>query len=703
MNNNLLKVKNANDLISDWYKDVEKMVAHRGVDDTIKRVKLARLCVTRYICGQPMKTTGNISVAVRKNGLPNLIGARLRLLAKGTENDRRLLLTMLCVSRALPGSPYTPPLATITDCSQIDNSVKAELGFLIPMVMQQMGLSSSSAPKWREYHLTTKAGPNAVALVSALLEARVLPNDLIEHIRVVGGAELIKNLELIKDLNPEKIAERFKVKNFKEKTLRIRKLSLVNAPERKSRIIAILDYWSQSALKPLHDRVFSILKGLEGDCTFNQHGPQKFLSSGPYSSLDLTAATDRFPIEIQKIVLATLVGNEKYANSWASILIDYPFFVPWDNSDVKYNAGQPMGAYSSWAVFALTHHVIVRVAAMKVGLSYFTNYALLGDDIVIGNDNVARSYKEIMKGLGVSISEMKSHESVDTYEFAKRWYHKGINITGAQTNAFISGKKWFLAANEYKNLCNLWSINDYEAEPGVLGSLYKALAHRPEMISRLAKRAIAFLCLPWDRPGISREDQALRFIQNAAPQVLGCHSMAKDRAMNFFKVSLAEVKARVLEAGILKTIGIAKETIKDLKSIHNDYEGLDSQSILKAVPSIMITAKQYSTLMSDIDALRDPLETTPEKLIFNEVRVLGFDASRINTTRDTTLLMATNATLVNQYMRWLRDYFDLTNKVLSDELMDLNAERAIARKLFRTKVIGTVMPGFPLSGGKETS
>lgn len=26
---------------------------------------------------------------------------------------------------------------------------------------------------------------------------------------------------------------------------------------------------------------------------------------------------------------------------------------------VKYSVGQPMGAYSSWAVFALSHHLVV--------------------------------------------------------------------------------------------------------------------------------------------------------------------------------------------------------------------------------------------------------------------------------------------------------------------------------------------------------
>lgn len=79
-----------------------------------------------------------------------------------------------------------------------------------------------------------------------------------------------------------------------------------------------------------------------------------------------------------------------------------------------------MGAYSSWAMLALTHHVVVRVAAHKVGLSNFRDYCILGDDIVIRNDAVASEYYNLMKALGVSINLSKSVESFDFAEFAKR-------------------------------------------------------------------------------------------------------------------------------------------------------------------------------------------------------------------------------------------------------------------------------------------
>lgn len=78
-----------------------------------------------------------------------------------------------------------------------------------------------------------------------------------------------------------------------------------------------------------------------------------------------------------------------------------------------------MGAYSSWAMLALTHHVIVKVAALQVGIRNFKDYCVLGDDIVIRNKAVADEYFNLMKSLGVSINLGKSVNSLYFAEFAK--------------------------------------------------------------------------------------------------------------------------------------------------------------------------------------------------------------------------------------------------------------------------------------------
>jgi hypothetical protein len=50
----------------------------------------------------------------------------------------------------------------------------------------------------------------------------------------------------------------------------IRKVTGIQDREGKTRMVAILDYWSQTALRPLHDRLFGILRTIPQDMTFSQ-------------------------------------------------------------------------------------------------------------------------------------------------------------------------------------------------------------------------------------------------------------------------------------------------------------------------------------------------------------------------------------------------------------------------------------------------
>jgi hypothetical protein len=200
----------------------------------------------------------------------------------------------------------------------------------------------------------------------------------------------------------------------------IRKLSIKPDPEGKARVIAIGDYWSQCALKPLHERIFSILHEVTGDRTFTQTSPFRTLpKSGPYYSLDLSSATDRFPLKFQIRVVAILTGSEEYAEAWGRIMTKYLF--DYQGESHAYACGQPMGLYSSWAVFSLSHHVLVRIASSRTNHGFgWTKYALLGDDIVLTNGKVASKYRELIQMLGVDIALNKSHTSNNMCEFAKR-------------------------------------------------------------------------------------------------------------------------------------------------------------------------------------------------------------------------------------------------------------------------------------------
>lgn len=109
-------------------------------------------------------------------------------------------------------------------------------------------------------------------------------------------------------------------------------------------------------------------------------------------------------------------------------MTDLPFAIKGRETEIKFGAGQPLGARSSWAIFTLCHHLVVHIAAARSNSP--AQYVILGDDIVLKGHALATEYRKIMQDLGVSISETKSHVSRDTFEFAKIWIRRGINVSG---------------------------------------------------------------------------------------------------------------------------------------------------------------------------------------------------------------------------------------------------------------------------------
>jgi len=201
----------------------------------------------------------------------------------------------------------------------------------------------------------------------------------------------------------------------------LRKLFEANG---KVRVVAVTDWWTQALLKPLHDGLYGLLRTIPMDGTFDQLAPIRRLSDlrpdSQLFSFDLSSATDRLPVALQVQVLEALGFHA--SGAWAHLLTAREWWL--GRKILKYAVGQPMGAYSSWAMLALTHHLVVQVAAYRAGhAGTFPYYAVLGDDIVIADEQVAKNYQMLMSYLGVPINLSKSLVSERSLEFAKRWVH----------------------------------------------------------------------------------------------------------------------------------------------------------------------------------------------------------------------------------------------------------------------------------------
>lgn len=232
---------------------------------------------------------------------------------------------------------------------------------------------------------------------------------------------------------------------------------LVGLPEPagKVRIVALVDYWTQWALKPLHEELFKILRRIPTDGTFDQLRPverllKKVSDKDIIYSYDLKSATDRLSIKAQMLLLSVMF-SPRLAVAWKQLLVGRTYWYFGSESQVpescprwkdhqkaigyfglRYAQGQPMGAYSSWAMLALFHHVIVQWAAYLEGhKGWYELYAILGDDIVICGPGVAQRYRQLLDKLGVEVGIAKSLVSRGkTLEFAKRFYFRGVDCSG---------------------------------------------------------------------------------------------------------------------------------------------------------------------------------------------------------------------------------------------------------------------------------
>lgn len=90
-----------------------------------------------------------------------------------------------------------------------------------------------------------------------------------------------------------------------------------------------------------------------------------------------------------------------------------------------------MGMFSSWPALAVTNHVLTRLAGKLCGYNNFSDYFVLGDDLVIFNEEVSLKYIELSGSIGI---DSKADDSIvpkpdHTLEIAKRLFRNGVEIS----------------------------------------------------------------------------------------------------------------------------------------------------------------------------------------------------------------------------------------------------------------------------------
>lgn len=233
-------------------------------------------------------------------------------------------------------------------------------------------------------------------------------------------------------------------------------------PGGKARPFAIVDFFSQSALKALHDYFMKWLESQPNDGTASHDVAAQAVkrwSSDPSKKLwsyDLTEATNRWPLFLEWLVVKAAFGPE-IADAWRTVISDRDFEIADGPERIRFNCGQPLGALSSWAVFAVSHHAVVRLSCWESWKEegprrgsfkpsdWNDQYRIIGDDICIRHPRVAARYRDKLSDIAVDISIAKSvlPEQTSTLfpvgELAKRVFVGGIELTPIPPDAVLLG------------------------------------------------------------------------------------------------------------------------------------------------------------------------------------------------------------------------------------------------------------------------
>lgn len=204
-------------------------------------------------------------------------------------------------------------------------------------------------------------------------------------------------------------------------------ISFIQEAGYKLRAVANPSRVVQHVLEPLKGFLSSVLRSVEEDCTFDQDRgvswcQNQLLSGKRLHSIDLSDATNLFPFEIQTAVLVSIQrflpkGDDKEAFQQLRNVFFTASKGMWrmpDGSSLSFTKGQPLGLGPSFFLFALSHHMVLK------SLNGTGKYVILGDDIVISDDDLAAKYRSLMSEIGCSISEDKSISSQQIAEFASR-------------------------------------------------------------------------------------------------------------------------------------------------------------------------------------------------------------------------------------------------------------------------------------------
>lgn len=498
--------------VNNFIQFIFKMKRNHGSTFTIKWLKACTVALQKWLgddkVGSLRELEPNLPLPRVINGCPSIINRQDRhLMRQGNISIIRFWHSLFSIYRVLsiPGklkletitSPFTGSVKFLEDAKSIS------LKTVWPTHLLELASKQNLAPT--TFHFSGKASPSDVNSSQGILNdiyflmssesGGPIYYNILDYLKVVGSKwnteqflhrfnDGVKIVQLMDNVYP-KCSMKTPFGQF----------AIKKEAAGKIRVFALVDSITQSVMKPLHLGLFKILNNLPNDGTFDQDASVtrcsiKAAAAGKAYSFDLSAATDRLPVDLTGSIIESLFKIDGLSLAWQKVMVERDFKFPqmiceeFDLPDIsyRYSVGQPMGCLSSWAGLAITHHWIMQFCSFLVtrNWNWEERYEVLGDDIVIFDTDLANSYLEVMKQLGLEINLSKSiiSHNKPTFEFAKRTFSEGNLVSGitlSQINSCISMSS---RINNVYNWIRLGYLNNLETISFLLNNFNKKVSFK---------------------------------------------------------------------------------------------------------------------------------------------------------------------------------------------------------------------------------
>lgn len=354
-----------------------RILLAQGLPGLVNYLKASSVLIQQVIAGYRIRdlTPLKCRVSRSKSGLPRFLPVQVRkAILRNNIVMIKYILTLLSIYRVLDFEGKVK-LDSITDPSTASSRRIEDMLKYIPvyanMLLRRVNKTSlyenlkdiefsrilKSSPTMLSGNELQPATPYSSHYLSQFIALLRLNSDRYAVLRKAMYIiyiefmqfSTIKNIFLIEYIS---LFEEFtKVRSILPKVMingPLGKLGLKYEAAGKVRVFAMVDYFTQILLKPIHKALMKLNSTLIMDGTFNQYKP--LLKANTWKemySLDLTAATDRLPTSIQVSLLKHLFKSAKLADAWLNLLVARGYWLPKLGKTYIYSTGQPMGALSS--------------------------------------------------------------------------------------------------------------------------------------------------------------------------------------------------------------------------------------------------------------------------------------------------------------------------------------------------------------------